>query len=70
MLRDMEKNPGGQAEHEFYQSHDVTTRPSTLNDLGITKMQSHRWQLEASVPEKTFEQHVAEVNANRGRRQH
>jgi len=24
-------------------------------------MQSHRWQLEASVPEKTFEQFIAET---------
>ena len=34
-------------------SHDVT-----LGDLGIEKMQSHRYQLIASVPEKEFEDHI------------
>uniref|UniRef100_A0A6M3JR85 Putative methyltransferase n=1 Tax=viral metagenome TaxID=1070528 RepID=A0A6M3JR85_9ZZZZ len=38
--------------------HDVT-----LNDYGITNLQSHRWQLEASVPEPILEQHIAEVKA-------
>lgn len=37
--------------------------PPCLADLGISKMQSSRWQLEASLPEESFEQHVAEVKA-------
>lgn len=40
-------------------SHDVT-----LSGMGISKMQSHRWQAEASVPEEEFERHVAEVKVS------
>jgi N6-adenosine-specific RNA methylase IME4 len=35
----------------------------TLNDLGITRMQSSRWQMEASIPEQVFVRHVAQVRA-------
>lgn len=38
-------------------SHDVTP----LADLGIGKMQSHRWQAVAAVPDEAFERHVAET---------
>ncbi len=38
-------------------SHDVIK----LSELGISLMQSHRWQMEASIPEKTFEQFIAET---------
>ena len=37
--------------------------PPTLSDLGISKSQSSRWQLEASVPEEVFERHVVETKA-------
>lgn len=33
----------------------------TLQEIGINKKQSHRWQLEASIPEEVFEKYVAEV---------
>lgn len=42
--------------------HDATSGP-TLSGLGISRVQSHRWQAEASVPEEQFEEHVAEVRA-------
>ena len=32
-----------------------------LGELGITKTQSHRWQLEARVPEPEFEAYVGEL---------
>jgi hypothetical protein len=34
-----------------------------LNDLGITRMQSSRWQMEAAIPEQLFVRHVAHVRA-------
>lgn len=43
-------------------SHNVTLSP-TLEDLGISRMQASRWQLEANVPEEIFECHVAEIKA-------
>lgn len=58
MLREQEKNPGGQAEHESYRSHDVTTRIPRIEDLGINRMQSSRWQKIADLEEETFEQHI------------
>jgi N6-adenosine-specific RNA methylase IME4 len=55
MLAEMEEiHPGG----DQAKLHDVT-----LPDLGITRIQSHRWQLEASLPEEILEQHIAEVKA-------
>jgi len=39
--------------------HDVTP----LSELGITKMQSHRWQREAELPEDEFEEHIQAVKA-------
>lgn len=44
-------------------SHDVIVPPPTLQQLGITPMQSHRWQLESSMPEETFERFIAETKA-------
>ena len=45
----MEKQKPGQYQQE---SSDATVAiPPKLEDLGITKDQSHRWQLEASVPD-------------------
>ena len=41
-------------------SHDVT-----LNDIGITKMQSSRWQSIASVPEAEFEGYIADAGTGR-----
>ena len=38
-------------------SHDVT-----LSNLGIERMQSHRWQIEAGVPEEDFREYVAGCN--------
>lgn len=52
MLREMPKNTGGRPSEN--QSHDVTS----LKDIGIEKMQSHRWQLMASLPDGLFESHL------------
>ena len=53
MLASMEKNAGAAT-----RSQDVTASPPTLDDLGIDKMQSLRWQREAKVPEDQFEAYV------------
>lgn len=36
-------------------------QPPTLAELGIHKKQSERWQTIASLPERVFEAHIAEV---------
>ncbi len=35
------------------------SKPSTLEDLGVTEKQSHRWQKLAAVPENQFEEAIA-----------
>lgn len=37
-----------------------------LEDIGITKDQSSRWQLTAAVPERDFERYIAETKVSRG----
>lgn len=48
ILAGMEKNPG--AKGIGVRFHDVTT--PKLEDLGVSKTQSHRWQLEVSLPSR------------------
>ena len=55
LLGEMEKAKPGPKPRD--RSHDVSELP-TLEELGISDMQSSRWQLEASVPEKDFEEHI------------
>ena len=54
LLGEQEKNPGVRM-----RGPNIVLGPETptLADLGITYMQSHRWQAEASVPEERFERH-------------
>ncbi len=58
LLKAMEKAKGA-----------ATKRGSTMEprlaDLGVTKKESHRYQQQAEVPDKEFEEHVAKVNENR-----
>lgn len=65
MLGEIEKNPGGRPSENL--SHDVISYfpLPTLPELGITAMQSHRWQLEAKVPEEIFQKHVDEIKTNK-----
>lgn len=60
LLGDMERNKGGEWEHREHQLQDVTSAPK-LEELGISKIQSHRWQTEAQYPEEKFERYVAET---------
>ncbi len=59
MLAEMEKNPGARGVGVSF--HDEST--PTLSALGINLSQSHRWQLERSVPDEVFEKFVAETKA-------
>jgi hypothetical protein len=59
LLREMEKHPGGNPNL----SHDTTGYPPTLEDLGISRDQSSRWQTIASLPEEIFETHIEETKA-------
>lgn len=56
MLREMEKQHG--ARDGKTESHHVTP---LLSDLGITKMQSSRWQEIALIPDNTFEKYITEI---------
>ena len=48
-----------------HKSHDGTyERRSVLEDLGISKMQSSRWQTVSTIPDDIFEQHVAKITAS------
>ena len=38
---------------------------STLSDLGITRMQSSRWQSIAQIPEQVFEKHLIETRESK-----
>ena len=68
MLKEMEKNPGVKMDGSKpgFIGGNIMQPPidaPTLSDLGISKIQSHRWQLEAKVPEEQFEQYVTETKA-------
>jgi len=57
MLAAMEKNEGGRPPKT-----GNTMLPVSLEDLGITKMQSSRWQKEATVDDEDFAELVEECN--------
>src|SRR5262245_53974242 len=38
-----------------------TVSPPTLEEIGVTKKQSSRWQAEASIPDEQFEQVIQET---------
>ena len=61
MLRAMPKHGGGRPSEN--RLHDVT---SSLADVGVTKIQSHRWQQVAAVPEPEFGRHLVEVDGGGG----
>jgi len=63
MLENMEKNPGsqGQLQGNPVLGGNIVLPPSDipkLSDIGIAKIQSHRWQRVALVPSDVFEQYL------------
>ena len=52
ILKETEKNEGGRpAENPLHDERGYIVQPQTLKELGISEIQSHRWQLEAGIPE-------------------
>ena len=64
MLGESEKNKGGDPSIFIRPLHDERgVMPPTLKELGISEIQSHRWQTMAEVPEERVEQLIEEVTA-------
>lgn len=64
LLAEMDKAKGGNPQFQsILETTGSTMLPVVLEDLGIDKFQSSRWQLEAEVPLEEFERHVAEIKA-------
>jgi hypothetical protein len=63
MLKEIAKDHGGRPKKN--QLHNVTSfsETTTLDDLGISKIQSHRWQREAALPEDAFQTYITETRA-------
>jgi DNA modification methylase len=58
ILKDTPKNEGGLLRGNTVLPRDDTP---TLDDLGISKMQSSRWQAIAALPEDEFEEYIQET---------
>jgi phage N-6-adenine-methyltransferase len=59
LLKATPKRTGGAAMRARY--HDDPAVPPTLDEIGISRSQSSRWQTMAKLPEEQFEEHIAEV---------
>ena len=56
LLAGMENQQPGQ----YQRLHDETVAPK-LTELGISKLQSHRWQSISAIPQGAFDGHIAEI---------
>lgn len=67
MLKGMEMNTGGNIKTlKQYPTGSIVEpvgEPPKLAELGISKQQSYRWQLEAELPEEKFEQLITETKS-------
>ena len=63
LLRDMPKQDGGRPKKTGNMVLPVSeeNHPPKLEDIGITKMQSSRFQAIASIPEEEFEEAIEET---------
>lgn len=67
ILKETSKQTGGDAVKA--RLHDVTeVLPKTLKELGIEKIESHRWQQIAAIPDDKFDQYLSDtVNMTQAR---
>jgi len=74
LLREMPKNEGTKGQLKGSNDGGISggfivqppeQAPPTLQELGIEKTQSHRWQTMAELPEEEFEEFVAETKENK-----
>ncbi len=61
LLQETDKNSGGRPTKTRNTMLQVSG--PTLLELGVTRIQSSRWQTIANIPERIFEQHVKETRA-------
>lgn len=62
LLIGMKLRDGGDAMRA--RSHDVTELPPSLEEIGIGKMQSSRWQQIAGIAEDVLSRHIEETNGH------
>ena len=60
MLAETELNKGGRPAEKTSNTM-LQVNDQTLSDLGIERIQSHRWQKIASIPEDKFEERIDEI---------
>lgn len=63
LLREVVPHEGGRPEKRLQAA--TVSREARLQDMGIEKTQSHRWQQIATVPEARFEQYLEERKTER-----
>jgi hypothetical protein len=65
LLQQMAEGGGRSSGHTFQESQRATPAP-TLDELGVSKSESSRWQQVANVPEDVREDYVEETKAAKG----
>jgi hypothetical protein len=60
LLFELEKHPGGRLPAKGTEAGGYSGKPLTLRELGISSLESHRWQRIASLPLKAFEAYIAD----------
>jgi hypothetical protein len=63
LLADAPKHEGGRPEKTGSRPQPVSSPPPTLDELGVTKTQSSKWQKLAALPEDKFEIRVSHAKA-------
>lgn len=65
LLSEMKVNGERQREVRPKAYHDDTLSPPKLEDLGVTALQSSRWQQIAAIPDEVFETHIQEAKEDK-----